>query len=296
MQQLKITPSVTARTQTVEDYLRDLGKLEMISPEEETELAGRIKAGDEEAFRRLVEANLRFVVSVAKQYQNRGLDLTDLINEGNLGLMKAARKFDPTRGFKFISYAVWWIRQQILQALSDQGRLIRLPLNQVGVLNKIGRARMEFLQENEREPSDEELSELLDINPEKLGESMMSEAKSLSLDFPLGEDQSESLIDILPNNDSPSADKELEKESLRNDILSVMGVLNERERRVLSHPGARKAAQDEGHSQTIFTKGAFAPCTISLMCCFFLRQSNLCQHRKDIGLPDKFRQEPVNGK
>ena len=234
MQQLKITPSVTTRTQTVEDYLRDLGKLEMVSPEEEIELAGRIKAGDEEAFRRLVEANLRFVVSVAKQYQNRGLDLTDLINEGNLGLMKAARKFDPTRGFKFISYAVWWIRQQILQALSDQGRLIRLPLNQVGVLNKIGRARMEFLQENEREPSDEELSELLDINPEKLGESMMSEAKSLSLDFPLGEDQSESLIDILPNNDSPSADKELEKESLRNDILSVMGVLNERERRVLS--------------------------------------------------------------
>lgn len=234
MQQLKITPSVTARTQTVEDYLRDLGKLEMVSPEEETELAGRIKAGDEEAFRRLVEANLRFVVSVAKQYQNRGLDLTDLINEGNLGLMKAARKFDPTLGFKFISYAVWWIRQQILQALSDQGRLIRLPLNQVGVLNKIGRARMEFLQENEREPSDEELSELLDITTEKLGESMMSEAKSLSLDFPLGDDQSESLIDILPNNDSPSADKELEKESLRNDILSVMGVLNERERRVLS--------------------------------------------------------------
>ena len=234
MQQLKITPSVTARTQTVEDYLRDLGKLEMVSPEEETELAGRIKAGDEEAFRRLVEANLRFVVSVAKQYQNRGLDLTDLINEGNLGLMKAARKFDPTRGFKFISYAVWWIRQQILQALSGQGRLIRLPLNQVSVLNKIGRTRMKFLQENEREPSDEELSELLDITTEKLGKSMMSEAKSLSLDFPLGESQSESLIDILPNNDSPSADKELEKESLRNDILSVMGVLNERERRVLS--------------------------------------------------------------
>lgn len=234
MQQLKITQSVTARTQTVEDYLRDLGKLEMISPEEETELAGRIKAGDEEAFRRLVEANLRFVVSVAKQYQNRGLDLTDLINEGNLGLMKAARKFDPTRGFKFISYAVWWIRQQILQALSDQGRLIRLPLNQVGVLNKIGRARMEFLQENEREPSDEELSELLDITTEKLGESMMSEAKSLSLDFPLGEDQSESLIDILPNNDSPSADKELVNESLRDDIITVMGVLNDRERRVLT--------------------------------------------------------------
>lgn len=234
MQQLKITQSVTARTQTVDDYLKDLGKLEMVSPEEETELAGRIKAGDEEAFKRLVEANLRFVVSVAKQYQNRGLDLTDLINEGNLGLMKAARKFDPTRGFKFISYAVWWIRQQILQALSDQGRLIRLPLNQVGVLNKIGRARMEFMQENEREPSDEELSELLDITPEKLGESMMSEAKSLSLDFPLGEDQSESLIDILPNHDAPSADKELENESLRDDIITVMGVLNDRERRVLT--------------------------------------------------------------
>lgn len=234
MRQLKIQQSVTARTQTVDDYLRDLGKLEMISPEEETELAIRIQAGDEEAFHRLVEANLRFVVSVAKQYQNRGLDLSDLINEGNLGLMKAARKYDPTRGFKFISYAVWWIRQQILQALSDKGRLIRLPLNQVGVLNKIGRARIEFLQENEREPTDEELSELLDITPEKLGESMKSDVRGLSLDMPLGEDQSESLINILPNSDSPSADKELERESLLNDICTVMGVLNERERRVLT--------------------------------------------------------------
>lgn len=233
MRQLKITPSVTARTQTVEEYLRDLGKLEMITPEEETELAVRIQAGDDAAFKRLVEANLRFVVSVAKQYQNRGLDLPDLINEGNIGLMKAALKFDPTRGFKFVSYAVWWIRQQILQSLSDKGRLVRLPLNQVGILNKIGRARTEFLQENEREPTDEELSALLDISPDKLGESVMSDIRGLPLDFPLGEDQTESLIDILPNNDSPSADKELENESLRKDIDTVMGVLNERERRVL---------------------------------------------------------------
>ena len=233
MRQLKIMPSVTARTQTVDDYLRDLGKLEMITPEEETELAVRIQAGDDAAFKRMVEANLRFVVSVAKQYQNRGLDLLDLVNEGNIGLMKAALKFDPTRGFKFVSYAVWWIRQQILQALSEQGRLIRLPLNQVGILNKIGRARMEFLQENEREPTDEELAELVDITPSKLSDSILNDNRSLSLDFPMGEDQTESLIDILPDTSTPSADKELENESLRNDIEMVMAVLNEREREVL---------------------------------------------------------------
>ena len=146
MRQLKITPSVTARTQTVEEYLRDLGRIEMVSPDEECDLAARIKAGDDTAFKRLVEANLRFVVSVAKQYNNRGLELMDLVNEGNIGLMKAALKFDPSRGFKFISYAVWWIRQQILQALSEQGRTIRIPLNQVSILNKIGRARREFRQ------------------------------------------------------------------------------------------------------------------------------------------------------
>lgn len=234
MKQLKINPSVTARTQTVENYLRDLGKLEMVTPEEETELAVRIQAGDDAAFKRLVEANLRFVVSVAKQYQNRGLDLLDLVNEGNIGLMKAALKFDPTRGFKFISYAVWWIRQQILQALSDQGRLIRLPLNQVGILNKIGRARAEFLQDNEREPSDAELAALVEISPEKLGEAVLGDVKEWSLDNPLGEDQSETLIDILPDGDSPSADRELDKESLCKDIEMVMRVLNERERRVLS--------------------------------------------------------------
>ena len=146
MRQLKITPSVTARTQTVEEYLRDLGRIEMVSPDEECDLAARIKAGDDAAFKRLVEANLRFVVSVAKQYQNRVLELMDLVNEGNIGLMKAALKFDPSRGFKFISYAVWWIRQQILHALSEQGRTILIPLNQVSILNKIGRARREFRQ------------------------------------------------------------------------------------------------------------------------------------------------------
>ena len=233
MRQLKITPSVTARTQTVDNYLRDLGKLEMVTPEDETELAVRIQAGDDAAFKRLVEANLRFVVSVAKQYQNRGLDLSDLVSEGNIGLMKAALKFDPTRGFKFISYAVWWIRQQILQALSDQGRLIRLPLNQVGILNKVGRARMEFLQENEREPTDEELAGLVDIDPSKLSDSILNDNRSLSLDFPLGEDQTESLIDILPDTSAPGADEELEKESLRKDIEMVMAVLNAREREVL---------------------------------------------------------------
>ena len=226
-------PSVTARTQTVDEYLRDIGRLEMISPEEETELAVRIQAGDDAAFRRMVEANLRFVVSVAKQYQNRGLDLLDLVNEGNIGLMKAALKFDPTRGFKFVSYAVWWIRQQILQALSEQGRLIRLPLNQVGVLTKIGRARGEFLQENEREPTDEELAALVDISPAKLSDCILDDNRSLSLDYPMGEDQTESLIDILPDTSAPSADKELETESLRKDIEMVMAVLNEREREVL---------------------------------------------------------------
>ncbi len=233
MRQLKITTSVTARTQTVEEYLRDICKLEMVSPEEENELAIRIQAGDDAAYRRLVEANLRFVVSVAKQYQNRGLDLPDLISEGNIGLMKAAIRFDPTRGFKFISYAVWWIRQQILQSLSDKGRLVRLPLNQVSILNKIGPARTEFLQENEREPTTEELSELLNISPEKLGESATNDIKGLSLDYPLGENQTETLMDILPDNDSLGADKEMDNESLRMDLDTVMNVLNERERQVL---------------------------------------------------------------
>ena len=230
MQQLKITPSVTARTKTVEEYLREIARIEMVSQEEECELSERIKSGDDDAFRRLVEANLRFVVSVAKQYKNRGLELMDLVNEGNIGLMKAAIKFDPSRGFKFISYAVWWIRQQILQALSEQGRTIRIPLNQVNILNKIEHARREFRQENEREPSDAELSALLDITPEKLAESDIS---TLSLDFPIGEADGQTLVDILPDNSLPSADNNLEVESLRNELQIAMAVLNGRERRVL---------------------------------------------------------------
>ena len=233
MQQLKITPSVTARTQTVEEYLRDLGRLEMVSPEEETELAMRIQAGDDEAFKRLVEANLRFVVAVAKQYQNRGLELMDLVNEGNIGLIKAAAKFDPTRGFKFISYAVWWIRQQILQALSEQSRVVRLPLNQIGIMNRIARVRSEFLQDNEREPTDAELSGLLDIDPDKLGEFVLNDTRSLSLDFPIGEDDSQTLIDILPDNSVPATDRELERESLRSDLKEILDVLPDRERRIL---------------------------------------------------------------
>ena len=178
MHQLKILQSVTARTMTVDSYLRDINSIPMVSPDEETELAYSIQKGDEDAYRRLVEANLRFVVSVAKQYQSSGLDLCDLINEGNIGLMKAARRFDPTRGFRFISYAVWWIRQQIMAAISEQGRMVRLPLNQVGILNRINRARAQFEQENEREPSDRELAEFLDITPDRVGEAIRHSAPS----------------------------------------------------------------------------------------------------------------------
>lgn len=233
MQQLKIMQSVTARTMTVDNYLRDISSKPMVSPEEETELAERIQNGDEEAFRRLVEANLRFVVSVAKQYQNSGLDLCDLINEGNLGLMKAARRFDPTRGFKFISFAVWWIRQSILQAISDQGRMVRLPLNQVGIINRINRKKASFLQENEREPSDAELAELMDITPDKISEALSHSSPHLSFDKPFGEDEDGTLLDVLPDTDSTPADDPLSKESLRTDLETVLLVLNKRERDIV---------------------------------------------------------------
>lgn len=233
MKQLKITQSVTARTQTIDDYLKDISRLDMISPEEEIELAERIQAGDEKAFQRLVEGNLRFAVSVAKQYQNRGLELSDLINEANLGLMKAAKRFDPTRGFKFISYAVWWIRQQILFALSDQGRMIRLPLNQIAIINKINQARTEFLQENEREPSNQELAELVDMDLRKLAESDLNNSKCMSLSFPIGEDKDETLIDVLPDTETKSTDKGLDDESLRKDITEVLAILPDRERSVI---------------------------------------------------------------
>ena len=233
MQQLKITPSVTARDMTVNHYLSDISRCRMVTPEEESELATRVQAGDEAALRRLVEANLRFVVSVAKTYQGHGLDLSDLINEGNIGLIKAAWKFDPTRGFKFISYAVWWIRQSILQAIADQSRMVRLPLNQVGVLNKLVRARADFMQENEREPSDRELAELVDITPEKVGEVLRSSGSHLSFDSPFDDEGDGTLLDIIPDNSAGEADASLNRESLRSDLEDVMRVLAPREREIL---------------------------------------------------------------
>jgi len=234
MQQIKITQTMTARTLTVEGYLRDISSISMITPEEEIELAIRIKQGDEDAFRRLVEANLRFVVSVAKQYQGSRLALSDLINEGNLGLMKAARRFDPTRGFKFISYAVWWIRQQIIQAISDQDRMVRLPLNRVGIINRINKAKAEFFQQNEREPSDAELAEFLDLTPDKVEEAVSHSSRHMSLDIPFGEDGDGSLLDVVPDDSQEPADASLQKESLQTDIRTVMAVLNSREKEVLT--------------------------------------------------------------
>jgi RNA polymerase primary sigma factor len=233
MQQLKITPSVTVRSQTVNQYLADINRYPMASPEEETELAYRASKGDTEALQRLVEANLRFVVSVAKQYQGHGLDLPDLINEGNLGLMKAAGKFDPTRGFKFISYAVWWIRQSILQGLSDQARMVRLPLNQVSNLNRITKARSSFLQDNGREPTDEELAPLVDLTPAKLAEAIRSSGPHLSFDTPFGEDGDGTLLDVIPDESLPETDAPLKDESLRADLEDAMKVLAPRERDIL---------------------------------------------------------------
>lgn len=234
MHQLKILQSVTARTMTVDSYLRDINSIPMVSPDEETELAYSIQKGDEDAYRRLVEANLRFVVSVAKQYQSSGLDLCDLINEGNIGLMKAARRFDPTRGFRFISYAVWWIRQQIMAAISEQGRMVRLPLNQVGILNRINRARAQFEQENEREPSDRELAEFLDITPDRVGEAIRHSARHISFDVSFGEDGNGTLLDVVPDENAELADRGLQQESLRTDIQHVMMVLSPREREIVS--------------------------------------------------------------
>ena len=218
---------------TVNHYLSDISRCRMVTPEEESELATRVQAGDEAALRRMVEANLRFVVSVAKTYQGHGLDLSDLINEGNIGLIKAAWKFDPTRGFKFISYAVWWIRQSILQAIADQSRMVRLPLNQVGVLNKLVRARADFLQENEREPSDRELAELVDITPEKVGEVLRSSGSHLSFDSPFDDEGDGTLLDIISDSSAGEADASLNRESLRSDLEDVMRVLAPREREIL---------------------------------------------------------------
>ncbi len=230
MRQLKITKSITNReSASLDKYLQEIGREDLITVEEEVELAQAIKKGDRRALEKLTRANLRFVVSVAKQYQNQGLSLPDLINEGNLGLIKAAEKFDETRGFKFISYAVWWIRQSILQALAEQSRIVRLPLNQVGSLNKIGKALQKFEQENERRPSAEELAKELDLPVDKVTDSLKVSGRHVSMDAPFVEGEDNSLLDVLINDDSPIADRTLITESLQKEIDRALATLTERE-------------------------------------------------------------------
>ncbi|MGN1376455.1 MAG: RNA polymerase sigma factor RpoD/SigA [Prevotella sp.] len=234
MRQLKITKSITNReSDSLDKYLQEIGHEELVSVEEEVELAQRIRKGDRKALEKLTRANLRFVVSVAKQYQNQGLSLPDLINEGNVGLIKAAEKFDETRGFKFISYAVWWIRQSILQAIAEQSRIVRLPLNQVGSVNKINRILNKFEQENERRPSVDEIAEKVDLPQDKIEEAMKVNNRHVSMDAPFSEGEESSLLDILPNNDSPMADKTLVLESLREEINRALQTLNSRERYII---------------------------------------------------------------
>lgn len=234
MRQLKITKSITNReSQSLEKYLQEIGREELINAEEEVILARKIKAGDQKALDRLTKANLRFVVSVSKQYQNQGLSLPDLINEGNLGLIKAAKRFDETRGFKFISYAVWWIRQSILQALAEQSRIVRLPLNQVGSLNKISKAYSRLEQEFEREPSSEELANTLDLPSDKVADTLRVSGKHVSMDAPFVQGEENSLLDVLVNQDSPRADSVLMSESLQKEIERSLSTLTEREREVI---------------------------------------------------------------
>lgn len=234
MRQLKITKSITNRnSDSLEKYLHDIGKEELITPEEEVDLARRIRNGDQEALEKLTKANLRFVVSVAKQYQHQGLSLPDLINEGNLGLIKAAQKFDETKGFKFISYAVWWIRQCILQALAEQSRIVRLPLNKIGALNKMNRTFSQLEQEHEREPSAEELAEALDMPKEKIFSTMELSGRHMSVDAPFQEGEDNSLLDVLSNPDNPSTDHSLIEESLKLEIERTLNTLPEKERKVI---------------------------------------------------------------
>ena len=234
MRQLKITKSITNREgESLDKYLQEISKEELLSAEEEVELAMRIRKGDQKALDTLTRANLRFVVSVAKQYQNQGLSLPDLINEGNLGLIKAAERFDETRGFKFISYAVWWIRQSILQAIAEQSRIVRLPLNQVSSVNKISQVLSRFEQENERRPSLDEISEKIDLPQDKIDEALNISGKHVSVDAPFVDGEENSLLDVLVNDSSPSADKQLVLESLRQEIQKALSCLNERERTVI---------------------------------------------------------------
>lgn len=234
MRQLKITKSITNReSASLDKYLQEIGREELISAEEEVVLAKKIREGDQIALEKLTKANLRFVVSVAKQYQNQGLSLPDLINEGNLGLIKAARRFDETRGFKFISYAVWWIRQSILQALAEQARIVRLPLNQVGSLNKINKAFSKLEQEFERTPSAEELADILDIAEDKVADTLRVSGRHISMDAPFVQGEENTLLDVLVNGDSPRADSSLITESLQKEIERSLATLTERERDVI---------------------------------------------------------------
>ncbi len=235
MRQLKITKSITNReSQSLEKYLQEIGRVQLISAEEEVALAVRIKLGDQKALDRLTKANLRFVVSVAKQYQNQGLSLSDLINEGNLGLIKAAQRFDETKGFKFISYAVWWIRQSILQALAEQSRIVRLPLNKVGLTNKIGKAYTALEQEFEREPSADEIASLLEIEIEEVESTLGMSSRHVSMDAPFSDSEDGSLLDVLANDNASSVDGEItNKQSLKTEIDRILNVLTDKQRKVI---------------------------------------------------------------
>ncbi|MFW6248984.1 MAG: sigma-70 family RNA polymerase sigma factor [Bacteroidota bacterium] len=234
MRQLKIIKQVTNReTSSVDKYLNEISKIELLTPEEEVELARRIKKGDKAALDRLVGGNLRFVVSVSKQYQNQGLTLPDLINEGNLGLIKAAERFDETKGFKFISYAVWWIRQTILQALAEQARIVRLPQNKIGSLNKINKILTELEQKYEREPSLMEVSDIIGISPDQLKEYFRSNNRHVSMDAPIGEEEDRSVHDLMENNDTPSPDNNLLYDSLKREIERALKSLTDREAKIL---------------------------------------------------------------
>lgn len=235
MRQLKITKSITNReTASLDKYLQDIGKEELITAEEEVELAKKIKSGDHEALEKLTKANLRFVVSVAKQYQNQGLSLPDLINEGNLGLIKAAKRFDETRGFKFISYAVWWIRQSILQALAEQSRLVRLPLNQVGSLNKIKKATSKLEQRFERPPSVDEIAELMELPEYKVDKAMKITTRYVSVDAPLSQEEDTKFLDVFISDDVPKTDSDLMRQSLNKEIQRSLATLTDKERDVIN--------------------------------------------------------------
>ena len=235
MRQLKITKSITNReSQSLDKYLQEIGKVDLLTPDEEVTLAQRIKEGDQLALEKLTKANLRFVVSVAKQYQNQGLSLGDLINEGNLGLIKAAQRFDETRGFKFISYAVWWIRQSILQALAEQSRIVRLPLNRVGSLNKISKTFSELEQKFEREPSPDELADVLEVTTAEVVDTMKISGRHVSMDAPFVQGEENSLLDVLENDGEETPDQELMNDSLRREVQRALSTLTQREADVIS--------------------------------------------------------------